>query len=317
MDFQRLASAYFAQQLKEKPCYDWYCRLFRQYFSAWGDHKTRFELRAWHLSLKATPSQANKALGMLKAMYAWGQITGDATGKAALWPGENPATGVRRHSTQSRERVFSDTELVQFFIYHEFASIKVQAYTTLLLCTACRMSEARLMQWSHLDLAHGFWFKPNTKNGTSHRLPLPLQAVTALQQLPRCGVYVFPGLYGRPWSRAAAEKAWGIFRKQAELPGLTLHDMRRTVASRVYDQTKDEKLVKAILNHSDHSMSGIYIRMQYSRVAAALQAHADALWTLRKETLYAPDRPMQFHTQWRTPDALPHGGSTNGQSNGV
>jgi integrase len=148
------------------------------------------------------------------------------------------------------------------------------------------MSEARMMKWAHLDLVQGIWFKPTTKNGMSQRIPLTRQAITAIEAMPREGDYVFMGLYGRCWSRCAAEKAWGIFRKGPGLQDLTLHDIRRTVGSRVYEQTKDVMLVKAILNHRPNSITEIYMRTQHKRIAAALQDYADALWALRKEVPY-------------------------------
>lgn len=283
ISFQELASQYLSSHLAKKSSIAYYNRLFSQFFATWTDHKTCFEIRAWHLSLQKTPAHANKALGFLRAMYSWAHRTGDHTGKAALWAGENPTIGVRRHRTYSRERVFSDTELVQLFTYLEFAYPKLQAFLTVLLCTGCRMSEARQMKWIHIDLEQGYWFKPTTKNGMSHRIPLASQAVAALAAMPREGDYVFMGLYGQCWSRCGAEKAWGIFRKGPGLDTLTLHDFRRTVGSRVYEQTNDVILVKAILNHRPNSVTEIYMRTQHARIAAALQAHADKLWIFRKE----------------------------------
>jgi integrase len=216
-----------------------------------------------------------------------------------LWGEDNPARGVRRHSTHSRERVFSDVELMQLFTYQEFCYQKLSTFITVLLCTGCRMSEARLMQWAHVDLEQAVWRKPTTKNGMAHRLPLPTQALQAIQAMPREGDYVFMGIYGHCWSRCGVEKAWSLFRKVPNLESLRLHDFRRTVASRIYEQTKDEKLVKAIINHHDNTMSGVYIRLQYERLAEALQAHADAIWRLRAQSQQswekgAPNSPPQL-----------------------
>ncbi len=286
MTFQQLAGSYLAKHLSKKSSHSYYVRLFTQYFAGWTEHPSRFEIRAWHLAHAETPTHSNKALGFLKAMYGWAQNTGDVTGKAALWGDDNPARGVRRHSTNSRERVLSDTELVQLFTFLDFTYQKLSTFITILLCTGCRMSEARTMKWSHVDLLQGYWFKPMTKNGMSQRIPLTRQAIAALEAMKREGDYVFMGIYDRCWSRCGAEKAWSKFRKGPGLDDLTLHDFRRTVASRIYEQTKDEKLIKAIINHRDSSMSGVYIRMQYKRIAEALQAHADAVWVLHKEVSY-------------------------------
>ena len=284
--FQEVAARYCDKQLIKKSSYRYYRRLFKQLFANWTEHKTCFELKTWHDALELTPAHANKALGFLKAMYNWAQREGDATGKQALWCQENPAANVQRHRQESRERIFSDRELTQLFMYLGFTNQKLETFITFLLCTGCRMSEARTTKWAHLDLGQGIWFKPTTKNGMSQRIPLTRQAIAALEAMPREGDYVFMGLYGRCWSRCAAEKAWGIFRKGPGLQDLTLHDIRRTVGSRVYEQTKDVILVKAILNHRPNSITEIYMRTQHKRIAEALQAHADRLWTFKKEVPY-------------------------------
>ena len=283
MNFQALAAAYFRQHLTGKHSEAYYRRLFRQYFAGWTDHKNRFEIRAWHLAHKETPTHANKALGFLKAMYAWGQNTGDATGKKALWTEDNPARGVRRHSTNSRERILSDTELIRLFTFLEFCYPKLATFIIVLLCTGCRMSEARQMKWIHLSYDESIWYKPRTKNGTPHKIPLSRQALEAIAAMPRTGDYVFMGHYHRCWSRAGAEKAWGLFRKDIKLTDVTLHDFRRTVGSRIYEQTKDMVMVKAILNHRPNSITEIYMRTQYKKIAEALQANSDSMWALLKE----------------------------------
>lgn len=284
--FQELAGLYFDKHLIKKSSYCYYRRLYKQLFATWTEHKTCFELKTWHDGLELTPAHGNKALGFLKAMYNWAQREGDQTGKQALWRHENPAANVRRHSQESRERIFSDHELAKLFMYLGFTNQKLETFITVLLCTGCRMSEARQMKWAHVDLAQGIWFKPTTKNGMSQRIPLSRQAIAAIDAMPRDGDYVFMGLYGRCWSRCGAEKAWGIFRKGPGLQDLTLHDIRRTVGSRIYEQTKDTVLVKAILNHRPNSITEIYMRTQHALIANALQHHANQLWSFRKEVPY-------------------------------
>lgn len=317
MTFQDLAQAYLTRHLSTTRSFVSYQQLYRRYFSTWTDHKTRFEIRAWHLAQADTPSHANKGLGFLKAMYAWGQNTGDETGQRALWEGDNPARGVRRHPTYSRERVFTDAELATFFLYLDFHYQKLSVYLTVLLCTACRMSEARHWKWTDVEMTYdahgqitgGCWHKPITKNGKSQRLPLPRQAAQAVMTLPRTteSIYIFEGLYHRPWSRSMAEKAWRKVALDMGLHGVTLHDFRRTVASRIYAHTKDEKLVKAILNHFDGGPTAVYVRLNYDYIARELQAHADRLWSLKHDVSDTTTPPPRVYQS-------PSSGSTSCQS---
>lgn len=301
MDFPSLMKAYLAKHLIHTPSYKTYLGLYQRHFSGWTEHRTRFEIQAWHQGLRTSPSEANKALGMLKACYGWAQRTGDATGKQAIWAGDNPARGVRGYKTFSRERVFSDVELRKFFMYLDFHYHKLSAYLTVVLCSACRMSEAREMKWEYVDFENSCWHKPITKNGRSQRLPLPTQALEAIRSmLPfrrECSPYVFHGLYGRPWSRSMAEKAWKKAAIDMGLQDLRLHDFRRTVATRVYAHTKDYQLVKAILNHFDGGPTAVYVRLNYEYIARELQANADRFWSLKQEVPYDdPSRAQpQFH----------------------
>jgi integrase len=288
MDFQALLHLYLTKHIGKRASAKQYWRFHRTYFMNWTDHKTRFELKDWHESLAEHPDEANKALNMLRAMYGWAQITGDATGKKALWEGENPARGIKRFKTYSRERTFTDLELQRFFMFLDFHYHKLAAFLTVVICSACRMSEAREMQWQYVDYANRCWHKPTTKNGKSQRLPLPTQAIAAIQSMEAtrrpCSPYIFQGIYGdRPWSRSMAEKAWRKAALDMGLNDLRLHDFRRTVASRVYEHTKDLKLVKAILNHFDADVTGIYVRMNYDYIARELQANADRFWALKQE----------------------------------
>jgi hypothetical protein len=80
-----------------------------------------------------------------------------------------------------------------------------------------------------------------------------------------------------------AEKAWRKVARDMGLKDLRLHDFRRTVASRVYEHTKDLKLCKAILNHFDSDVTSIYVRLNYDYIARELQANADRFWAIKQE----------------------------------
>lgn len=283
MDFQSLAAHYRKEHLSKKSSGPYYERLWKQFFAGWTEHKTRLEIRAWHLSKEETPTHANKGLGFLKAMYAWGINQG-------LYH-ENPALGIKRFKTFARERVFTNQELARMLTFLDFASPKVRAFLTLVILSGCRMSEARQMKWAYLDLNNGCWYKPTTKNGMSQRLPIPSQAMRAIFELKQEGEYVFMGHYGRCWSRCGAEKAWSLFRRDIGLQSITLHDFRRTVATKVYEHEKDEFLVKAILNHYDGRPIAVYIRQMYDRIATALQANADRFWSLKQEVHHDATHP--------------------------
>jgi integrase len=63
------------------------------------------------------------------------------------------------------------------------------------ILTACRSGEVRGAAWDEIDLEAKTWTVPakRMKAGKEHRVPLSTQAIALLQQMPRDGVFVFPG----------------------------------------------------------------------------------------------------------------------------
>jgi integrase len=72
------------------------------------------------------------------------------------------------------------------------------------ILTAARTSEALGARWS--EISGDLWTAPaeRMKGAVEHRVPLPPQALTLLESLPRDGEYVFPGVSrGKPLSNMA------------------------------------------------------------------------------------------------------------------
>lgn len=308
LTFQQLCAAYLGY-LAGRASHENQVRLHRQFFANWTEHPTKKHIKAWHRAGKATPSHSDKGLGFLNAMYNWA-INELDDGK---WEGENPAAGIDRHGSSKRDRVILGYELTALIAAFPFASRKFSAFLTILLTTGCRMSEARVMRWQHVDAVNGCWLKPTTKNGDPQRLPLCRQACAILRQIwearpeGSANPYVFAGQNGKPWSRAAAEKCWSgeqirskggkktvypSFRDSIKLSDVRLHDFRRTVASGLYAITKDTKLVKAVLNHRRGDVTDIYIKVPFEEQAKALQAHADRLFGESGESAIACMHPL-------------------------
>lgn len=310
MTFHALCTAYLAY-LSSKPCYEDRVRLHRQFFADWRDHPTREQIEEWHAQHSHTKAYANAGLAFLKAMYNWGIAR-------KKWSGINPVSGITRHKVKSRKRCLFPHEVQRLMENLDLGGLKFSVFLLLLLTTACRRGEALAVKLEHLDLEHGVWRKPTTKNGEPQDLPLPRQtcaAITAYLPLRRdpTSPYLFDGLYGRPWSSSIVEKCWSqpqvrseqgvkkIFpsiRQALLMPDVRIHDFRRTVASRIYAQTKDWKLVKAILNHSDTDVTDIYTRVPFEAQAQALQAHADSLFNgADSQRALRPPLAIQEHHQ--------------------
>jgi Phage integrase family len=203
------------------------------------------------------------------------------------YTGQNPATGVKRHPTFSRERVMNSLEvgvLVQALL---LLPERFAAAVTVLLTTGARANEVMRMRWSEINLQTGSWVQAYTKNKKRHTTYLPTQARAALLTLPQQCDWVFQGREGSPWTVSGLEKAWWIVREALKLDDVRLHDFRRTLSTHLYRATKDEYLVKRCINHVNRSVTAIYVRISEEEVARALQAQADRFFALTPPRLEA------------------------------
>src|SRR5271169_6879679 len=226
---------------------------------------------------------ANRARAALSAFYSWAIGEGLAN--------ENPVVGTNKAVDEiSRDRVLSPHELR--LIWQLAGSNDFGAIVRLLILTGQRREEVGGMLWSELDLDAALWTigKERTKNGLQHDVPLSPTAAAILRDIPRRDGrdYVFGSSNGpfQGWSNAkAALDARMTADLKAErgdgskLSPWRLHDIRRTVATRLGDQGALPHVVEAILNHvSGHraGVAGIYNRAIY----AAEKREALGRWAL-------------------------------------
>jgi integrase len=185
-----------------------------------------------------------------------------------------------RYPTNRRERFLTDEEVQRFMRGVQDLPPKPRAYFLLLLLTGPRLSEARGMRWADVLWATRLWKKPHTKNGSSQFLPLPVQAVNTLLQLPRTSEWVFDNGQGEPWSRPNVQKLWDNIRRRWNLEDVTIHDLRRTCASHLAISGENISTIQTVLNHKNLQHTAIYARLNTKTTDRALQAQADRLCSL-------------------------------------
>jgi integrase len=213
---------------------------------------------------------ANRARSTLSAMFAW------AIGEGLCEL--NPVIGTnKKDEGGSRQRVLSDAELVT--IWNASPDNNFGTIVKLLMLTAQRRDEVGGLGWPEIDTQAQLVSLPaaRTKNSRPHDVPLSSTAMSLIEALPRDEgrPLVFGngkgGYAGWSRSKAALDAAAGL----AE--GWTLHDLRRTAATRMGDLGVLPHVVEAVLNHvSGHKagVAGIYNRSTY---AAEKRAALD-LW---------------------------------------
>lgn len=214
------------------------------------------------------PAAAARALGSLRAMFAWAAEHGHTTG-------ENPAKGVKLAANGSSERYLSDKEAAALFqtltaLESEGAISTAQASIfRLLLLTGARRNEIAGLRWSEVDLERRRLVLPpqRTKAGGKsgeRRIPLNSLALEILEGLPRPhgAVWVFPASKGKPGHTTSAPKVW---REKvcpaAKLSGVRLHDLRHSFASFAVADGASLPMIGKALGHANSRSTERYAHL--------------------------------------------------------
>jgi integrase len=225
---------------------------------------------------------AARARASLNAFFTWCLQMGMVE--------SNPVIGtIKPVDSKPRERVLTDDELAA--IWRACRDDDFGRIIKLLILTGARRGEVGGMKWDELDEAAGTWTIPaaRSKNGQAHTLALPQQFWEIIRSVPRRASrdHLF-GAYGKAgsgfthWMVKPALDA----RLGDSVEPWTIHDLRRTVATRMAeDLAVQPHIVEQVLNHqrSGHKsgVAGTYNRAVYAReVKAAL-----ALWAARVRSL--------------------------------
>ena len=226
------------------------------------------------------PFAANRARAALSSLYSWAMGEGLAD--------RNPVIGTNKATNEiARDRVLSPLELSA--IWQEAGDGDYAAIVKLLVLTGQRREEVGGMLWSEVDLDGSIWRirADRTKNGLPHDLPLSPPAIAILRDRAKRERrdLVFGTCEGpfQGWSNAKSALDTRVLArlrkkdKKAQLAPWRLHDIRRTVATRLGDMGVLPHVVEAILNHvSGHKagVAGVYNRASH----AAEKRRALDLW---------------------------------------
>jgi integrase len=219
---------------------------------------------------------AGRARAVLAAFFAWAIGEGLAD--------SNPVVGTNKPTdSPARARVLSDDELGA--IWRACLDSGYGRIIKLLVITAARREEVGGICRTELDAA-GTWTIPakRSKNGRQHVLPLPPAALDIIAEVDRIDGrdHLFGGGADRGFQRWSASKR--ELDARAGVTGWTVHDIRRTVATRMADIGIQPHVIEAVLNHQSgqkRGPAGVYNRSTYEReVRTALATWAEHVLAL-------------------------------------
>jgi integrase len=226
-----------------------------------------------------TAARARTALG---AFFTWTMRMGLTE--------QNPVVGtIRPKSGEGRAHVLTDAELA--LIWRNCGDDEFGRIARLLILVPARRQEIGGMRWPELDSAAGTWTlaAERSKNGRAQTLPLLPAAWDIINAVPRRETR--DQLFGQHaddgFTQWSASKVEFDSRLGGAVRPYRLHDLRRSVATRMADLGVQPHIIEQILNHqSGHKggVAGIYNRSSYDReVRAALAMWADHVRALAED----------------------------------
>lgn len=188
----------------------------------------------------------------------------------------------------------------------------ISDYLTLLLFTGMRESEGQKLKWTDVDFKEKTFTIHNTKNKSSHTLPMSsfIEGILQRRYSNRVGPYVFPGtgktghivevkrqiefieretrkMLNGVDSDEALDKLIAEKKEDAIKPGIKfcLHDLRRGFAS-IAEQEVSYTMLKRLMNHSTKKdVTQGYIGIEFEKLRQGMQRITDAI-----EKLIMPPR---------------------------
>jgi integrase len=223
------------------------------------------------------PVTSNRVGSSIAAFFSWAIREG--------WVDANPASDLNKRAEVPRSRTLADDEIRKVWAATG-GTDQYSSVVRLLLLTGARREEVGGLRWDEIDFDKATITLPpsRTKNAKEHQIPLSPLALDVLEAQPRRDrTHVFgegPTHGFRGWSQGKFE----LDARTKIEPRWVVHDLRRTLSTRMHELGVQPHIVEAVLNHmSGHKagVAGVYNKAVYAnekRMALALWAeHAAAI----------------------------------------
>lgn len=199
----------------------------------------------------------------------------------------NPTSRTRLRPTGKRDRYLRQHEVTQLFQALDEEPPIYQDLVRTILYTGQRKGAVYAMEWAELDLQRGLWTIParKMKGKKAHTVPL-IDEVTQIltrRQADSSSPYVFPWRDGKHIP-AGHYHYWRRITKRAGLYAddpkdrLTIHDLRRTLASWQALEGVGIQQISQTLAHQDISLTAsVYAHINAESTRAGIQAAVTAI----------------------------------------
>jgi integrase len=218
-------------------------------------------------SLSDKPTDANRKVACLSALYAWG--------RPLDWCKDNPTIGVKKLDPAGPKRGPWPVDLIQ--AARATATGETLLLFEMLLGTGQRVADVLRMRWGDMD-ADGIKVTQQKTEAVVY-VPLTDRLRRLLSQTPKRGLFIITQPNGRPVSYNLAWVWMMDLRRQIGAEAYDIHSLRHSAASEIASlpgMTADH--VRAITGHSAVSMVRLYAgeAMQKARAKEAQAARNKA-----------------------------------------
>lgn len=233
-----------------------------------------------------SPASAGAIRNLIKRIFDYAVVCGVALTNPAL---ATPMRFITR--ARPRTRALSAEEIGAYIqtLYRSNIRRQFKLAFHIILLTLIRKSELLFAKWRDLNLDSGEWQIPeeNSKTGEPHIIYMSRQVVgmfCELKALAGASEWLLPSRSSpaKPFAKSALNQALeGV---NFPIKPFTIHDLRRTGATRLGEMGFPSEVIEKALNHTIGGVRGIYNRAQYAEQRKQmLQCWADYVDRLATE----------------------------------
>jgi integrase len=195
--------------------------------------------------LADTPSEQAHVLAVGRTFFKW------CARPPRRYISHSPLEGLQLHVGKSRKRVLTDAELAQVWRAAEAQGFPHGTVIQLLILNGQRKSEIGSLSRPWIDAKARTITLPEAicKNNTEHTFPYGAMTAAIIESVPRRNStdFLFPSRYedDKPFS------GWSKFKTELNdgCAHWTLHDLRRTFATKMAELRVAPHVVERLLNH--------------------------------------------------------------------